>query len=286
MIPNYTLYGDEKNVTFPDILHCESIAARSGRHNWKIAPHRHHILHQFFYISKGGGTFLIDGKRRKIDSDSFLSVPPFSVHGFEFIKHTEGYVVTVPSVVLAEVLRRSPDIQAGLSEALSLPETKRLKVYFEHISDEHGDTLLGRSQRLANLVGLLCIETGRLQASLQISSPQKVTKQQKIVQSFLRQLEQNFRTIHSVATYADLLFLTTQHLTRSCKSITGKTASALITDRLMLEAKRSLVYTKLPVSELAYTLGFEDPGHFTKFFQRHTGLSPSKFRKKSEQNGR
>jgi AraC family transcriptional activator of pobA len=52
--------------------------------------------------------------------------------------------------------------------------------------------------------------------------------------------------------------------------------------RLLLEAKRQLLYTSEPVSEIAYALGFDDPAYFTRFFSQRTGVSPRVFRSSSE----
>ena len=52
----------------------------------------------------------------------------------------------------------------------------------------------------------------------------------------------------------------------------------MIRDRIVREARRNLVYTNLPVSTIAYALGFEDPAYFSRTFSIATGLSPSEFR--------
>ncbi len=109
MIPNYTLYGEEKGEQFPDILHCESIAARSSRHNWVIAPHRHHALHQFFWLQSGGGVITIEGKAHSLQTPVAISVPPLTAHGFEFEKNTQGWVITIPGLIMSEILAQAPD---------------------------------------------------------------------------------------------------------------------------------------------------------------------------------
>jgi AraC family transcriptional activator of pobA len=54
----------------------------------------------------------------------------------------------------------------------------------------------------------------------------------------------------------------------------------LIEARLMREARRQLAYTSLPVSTIAYTLGFGDPAYFSRVFGRVEGLSPRAFRER------
>ena len=50
----------------------------------------------------------------------------------------------------------------------------------------------------------------------------------------------------------------------------------------MLEARRKLTYIAAPVSRLAYELGFQDPAYFCRFFRKHTGMTPSEFRRRLE----
>ena len=54
-----------------------------------------------------------------------------------------------------------------------------------------------------------------------------------------------------------------------------------ISQRIVLEATRDLTFTVLSVKEIAYSLGFDDPAYFTRFFTKHTGLTPTQFRKRN-----
>lgn len=82
----------------------------------------------------------------------------------------------------------------------------------------------------------------------------------------------------SVADYAEALAVTPTHLNRITRAATGDTASHLILNRLIREARRNLVYTNLPVSTIAYALGFEDPAYFSRVYAAATGVSPRAFR--------
>ena len=82
----------------------------------------------------------------------------------------------------------------------------------------------------------------------------------------------------SVSDYATALSITPTHLNRVTRAATGDTASHLILNRLIREARRNLAYTNLPVSTIAYALGFEDPAYFSRVYAAATGRSPSAFR--------
>jgi AraC-like DNA-binding protein len=83
---------------------------------------------------------------------------------------------------------------------------------------------------------------------------------------------------HDVGFYAQTLKITPNHLNKSVKLATGKTAVAFFNEIRLTEAQLRLKNTDLPVSEIAYQLGFEDPSYFSRFFKKSTGYSPTKFR--------
>ena len=82
-ILNFNLFGESTHL--PDILHCETIAARSALHDWELAPHRHDRLHQLLLLlAAGRGTVQIDGRTQVLTSMSLVNVPPGDVHAFAF----------------------------------------------------------------------------------------------------------------------------------------------------------------------------------------------------------
>ena len=73
--------------------------------------------------------------------------------------------------------------------------------------------------------------------------------------------------------------LSSYQLNEITKSTIGKTASALLTERIILEAKRYLLATPNQVKDIADMLGYEDVSYFIRFFKKHTGYSPEAFRR-------
>lgn len=79
--------------------------------------------------------------------------------------------------------------------------------------------------------------------------------------------------------YASLLNVTPNHLNKSIKAITGKSATQMIEETIILEAKYLLYQTTLSVSEIAMQVGHEDQSYFSRFFRKHEGISPVQYRK-------
>jgi AraC-like DNA-binding protein len=99
-----------------------------------------------------------------------------------------------------------------------------------------------------------------------------------IVREFNFLVEQHFKTKHTVAEYADLLHKSPKTISNLFSRLGTKTPLQLIQERKMLEARRMLRYTDLPVKEIAYELGYEDLQTFSRFFKVQEGVSPSEFR--------
>ncbi len=99
---------------------------------------------------------------------------------------------------------------------------------------------------------------------------------------FLRQftflVEKHFKEKHSVAEYAELLYKSPKTLTNTLHKIGEKSPLMIIQDRIMLEAKRLLHYTKKDISEIGYELGFPDIQAFSRFFKTHAGQAASEYR--------
>ena len=99
-----------------------------------------------------------------------------------------------------------------------------------------------------------------------------------IVRDFNFLVEENFKTKHSVADYADLLNKSPKTLSNIFSKIGSKTPLQYIHERKMLEARRLLRYSTLQIQEIAYEIGYDDIQTFSRFFKKQEGISPSSFK--------
>ena len=78
--------------------------------------------------------------------------------------------------------------------------------------------------------------------------------------------------------YAELLHTTSNSLNLAVKAVLGRTAKEVIAGRIIQEAKRLLKYSNEDISEVSYSLGFEEPTHFSRFFKKMTSSTPKEYR--------
>jgi AraC-like DNA-binding protein len=91
-------------------------------------------------------------------------------------------------------------------------------------------------------------------------------------------VEKNFRELHQVQDYADLLNKAPKTISNAFSQVASKRPIQIIHDRLALEAKRLLTYTDQTTKEISFNLGFREVQHFSRFFKKNVGISPTEFR--------
>ncbi len=110
------------------------------------------------------------------------------------------------------------------------------------------------------------------------------TPQQILFQKFIQLVNHYYIEKRTIEEYAEMLFVTPNHLSQTVKSVSKKNALSFINERLMTEATSLIQYTNFDIAEIAFQLNFSDPANFGSFFKKHTGLTPLKYRKQAAQN--
>ena len=112
-----------------------------------------------------------------------------------------------------------------------------------------------------------------------LSNKVKPSRQEEIYSEFLKLLSLNYQNNREVTFYANKLCITSKHLSRIIKDVSGKTASSIIDDYVSTECKALLSSTTLSIQQISNMLNFSTQSIFGKYFKRITGYSPSEYRK-------
>jgi AraC family transcriptional activator of pobA len=283
-IQSYNLFGESGDL--PDVVHCETIAARSALYNWIIDPHRHERLHQLLLIEGGRGQARLEAESWILSPRKIVNVPIGVVHGFAFARDTQGWVLTIASEVLDQVLVPAEGLRRVLSMPLVLTSTGKMRTVMKQLSVDFAGRQFGRAHVLRALTSILIGLVAREMATRAFVP--EVKTNMELFERFEALLEEHYREHWNVSRYAAALSITPTHLSRVARVVTGHGASQLIIDRVIREGRRNLVYTNLSISTIAYSLGFRDPAYFSRLFSEVTGLAPREFRNKflsSHQSG-
>jgi len=281
-IPKYLLYGEAPGEPELGFVHVESVPARAALHNWEMQPHRHDALHHVLLITGGAGVLSVDGTQHRFRAPAFVAVPAQVVHGFRFDAGTQGYVLTMSDGFVAAMLAglHEPELKAvlGLPFALDLDAPEPLETAFRSIDQEFRWSGVGRSSAIAAHVTLILATVARITLAGR-EAAQPVSPDLLLIGRLRHLIEEHFREHWPVERYAHTLGVTASRLNTVCRRVAGCSTLELVHARLLLEAKRALIYTGMSMSEIGYALGFEDPAYFSRFFAKRLGLSPLAFRK-------
>ncbi len=293
VIPNYDLYGDQARMDWSSALNFEWIPQRSGLYNWLIQPHRHDAFIQVLYLTQGHVQVELDQVEQTLHAPGLMLIPAGHVHGFRFSRDINGPVVTamqkaletaaaVTMPALLDTLR-TPRLLSLQSEMRYIDQLMPLFLALENESrtDAEGQMAAGTSLMLA-----LLVQVARINNNAQNTDSQthySMSRKAQQIEKFRSLLDKHFRTQHSLQVYASEVGVTVGQLSRLCREVLGKSSLDVINDRLLQEAQRELVYTSLPIKQLASELGFEDDAYFSRFFRKHTGVSPKTYRSQSLQ---
>jgi AraC-like DNA-binding protein len=258
-------------------------------------------FHCLIFVTTGRYAHVVDFGTEAMTPGSLLFLQPGQVHRFGDLSGCDGWLLVFRAELLPTRAGSPPN--SGTDKAVDEMELGRLgdlprshlrltvgtrravTEAFERMADDARRPasmalkLLLRSQVQSLLIRLWldvaafetneCIEPGVLRR----------------YRRFRAAVERDFMRWHGVAAYANRLGCSEKSLTRAALEVTDRTAKAVITDRLVLEAKRLLAHTLLPVAVIGDQLGFAEATNFVKFFRREAGLTPGAFRAEQASQG-
>jgi AraC family transcriptional regulator, transcriptional activator of pobA len=248
--------------------------------------HRHSFYHLVLF-TKGSGTHTIDFTRFKVKPFDIYFMIPGQVHSWHFEGETDGYIINFSESFFRAFLLNPNYLDrfsffSGISEegVCRLPGFVHNKVInvLENILLQTNNEKESRldTLRLLLLDLFITIDDACKGNSKKIIPQQK----QLLLKNFRRLIDQHYRSIKLPKEYADLLYVTPNHLNVLCQDLLGKTAGELIRDRVLLEAKRLLTNADMTVTEIAFNLNFQDNSYFNRFFKKYEKVTPDEFRKK------
>ena len=164
--------------------------------------------------------------------------------------------------------------------ALSEEEGKEIETIILKINDEVKARKANTGQAIQLYIQLILINAGRSYAQTILSRNDTGDNEASLFTRFLKSVSEHFLSVKKVADYAAMLHVSADHLNRTIKAHSDKTAHELIDEMIIREAKAYLLHSQLSVAEVAYKLEFADPSHFNKFFKKLSGCTPLQFRNK------
>jgi AraC family transcriptional regulator, transcriptional activator of pobA len=154
------------------------------------------------------------------------------------------------------------------------------KVILDQMKAEMQNQALAQYELLVSFLKIFLINASRLKTQQQPELSNKIDglREPFILQNLKDAIEKDFKIKHSASDYADDLNISVKALAKITKAYFNKTLTDLISERIIIEAKRELYLTHKTVKEIAFELGYNDEHYFSRFFKNNADVSPQMYR--------
>ncbi|MDN5214011.1 helix-turn-helix domain-containing protein [Fulvivirgaceae bacterium BMA12] len=248
--------------------------------------HKHDFF-EIIWLKNGAGIHHIDLVEHSYDGSVFFVLAPGQIHKIDQKIISEGYVLKFQP----GLFKNEKDVYDYLLDTclfdsrtscpvFNVPE--KLSPVFDEIFlrmiDEFKHPEADTENILSAYVKILITHINRIKkyklSDVQVPS----NPQYALFKRFKIHIEHHYKTVHAVQAYAKMLNTQARTLNTVSRKFVNRSAGEMIQDRLILEAQRILYHEALSIKEICFELGFEDPAYFTRFFKKHTGLTPQQFK--------
>ncbi len=248
----------------------------------------------FILTINGSGIYYLDDNKFPFDSGTIYFTNPGHTKSYELNESKDAYIITLTENFLrehvySEIYREFPFLLAEIvsPKKLSQNDLEEFVILYKQLLNEFNKDSEYKNKILGNLFMVLLLKVKEKFWS-DYNPIEEGNRNSQIVKSFKQLLESEFKKVMErelnesklQAQYlAERMNLHPNYLNSVIKSKTGRTLNDWISRRTLTAAKTLLMSTSYSSKEIAYKLGFSEPTHFSRFFKKHTQLSPSTFRK-------
>lgn len=241
--------------------------------------------YNIYWIKEGKGRYNIDFESYDFNDNVIFFLSPGQVFTVDSEKIKEAYKLTFAKDFYC-IQTHDKEVACNgvlFNNVYETPfvkpcekDTQKLQFILEELIEEFKTEEAAQYDMLQSYLKQFIIHSVRINKERHIISNDSETK---LFKDFSFLVEQNYKSLHSVTDYATRLGLSPKSLTKHFQKIGNDTPSGFIKNRIILEAKRQLIYSTDSVKQIAYDLGFNDAAYFTRFFKKSTSKSPLQFKK-------
>lgn len=275
-IPVYDICTIDKNGHERDLM-IERFGGYLDKHYQALHNAHRHSFYHLVLFTKGSGTHTIDFVKFDVAPYQAYFMAPGQVHSWDFKGETDGYIIHFSADFFRPFLLNPSYLEQfsffnGISSQCVCQLTPEIIPVFEALLTTVNKDLI----RIRLLEMFMMVENNGNRNNHD-NLPNHTST---LLKSFQQLINQYYRSMRLPKEYAELLYITPNHLNALCRELLGKTAGDVIRERVLLEAKRLLTNAGMNILEIAYELNFKDNSYFTRFFKNYEGITPEEFRKK------
>lgn len=283
-IPQYpfhkTKYGDELLIDVVELDYARRFIPKSLIHSL--------TYYDITYISEGSGFFSVDDREYQVREGDLIFTRPGEIRKWDVRHIMNGYALIFEEEFLLsffndpEFIRRLSYFRVDRNCALlRLNEAGSLRI-LKLIKDIQHEILFYQTKDKHILRALLYEALVILNREYNSSAEPAGIVSKKVnphITKFISLINDEFKHSHSIQYYADKLCITPNYLNELIKQSVGIHAKLMIQNKVLLEAKKMLTYTDIPVGRIAEELGFDNSSYFIRLFRKQTGMTPLVYRR-------
>lgn len=241
------------------------------------------------WIQQGSGKAKVDFSEYEFDKDTMFFFTPYQPFMIEDTKELEGVVLDFhPNFFCIHKHHQEIACNGVLFNNIYNPPFVKVdevarqtfEIVLTQMKLELQAPALAQYEQLVAYLKIFLITASRLKVAQQPQAQQDYAdkKEPFILQNLKDFIEIHFKTKHSASDYADMLNISPKALAKITKTHFNKTVTDLISERIVIEAKRELYLTNKSVKEIAHNLGYDDEYYFSRFFKNNADVSPQMYR--------
>ncbi len=272
--------GNSAHIEFLNLNELFSRIDNDPSHN----PRHPHRLAFFaiLIVTEGTGSHQVDLKKYTLKPGSLLKIAKGQVHAFQGNLSYKGHLIVFTEDFLLKFFSPSSfefishlynyHISEPIVENSSFNES-----FLEQITQElKNKNTYAQENIVAKILELYLLKLERVSHNSISSKPGK--DHYPLFLHFKNLVESNYLNTRNVKDYAELMSISTKHLNKIVQSFTLNTAKYFIDQYVILEIKRTISSTSQSLKEVAFLTGFDEVTNFTKFFKKHTAITPKEFK--------
>lgn len=247
-------------------------------------PHGHDF-YLVLIITKGSGVHYIDSTKYDVKPGAIFIISPGQIHKWELGKETDGYVLffTKKYFLLdfnSERLTSLPFLQSTFSQPhilLNEAQQKQILNVFVKVSEEYSGRNLNYHELIRIYLNEMFIKLARFYS--QKHSIKSVYNYELIqLNKFESLIDSYYKKHKPLSFYASEMNISLKQLSYLCKKVINKKPSEMITDRLILEAKRLIIHSDYSITMISDILNFNDNSYFARMFKKICNQTPDQYR--------
>lgn len=245
--------------------------------------------YSLIWIQKGQGILKADFSEYDFSENTLLSFSPYQPFMLNVSTNIQGVVIHFhPDFFCIHKHHKQVACHGVLFNNIYDPPMvlveEKAAANFEMIIDQFKEELkksaLAQYELLISYLKIFLITASRLKTDQQTDAQNATTHIEEpfTLQNLKNYIEAHYKTKHTASEYANMLAITPKALTRLTKAYFNKTLTDLISERIIIEAKRELYLTNKTIKEIAFGLGYNDEYYFSRFFKKNVDISPQFYR--------